>query len=132
LAAAVLAVYAGLTNNAGLVQWFTDSADGFSWGWQLQGEEFRLAMIVPEDHAGYGRSPGHRAARQEEARRHADFFTFGPAEDAGPVGPRRVEFGDYRPDFVYKYIPIPGITVGHAVELGIEYAQRIEKYGQSS
>jgi hypothetical protein len=116
---------ARLTNNLGLVEWFTRAADGLFWGWQLQGEQFRLAMIVPEDHPGNGRSPTHKAARHTEARKHPEMFTFDPINGAGPQGPQRLEFGDYRPAFVYRYVPIPGITIHQAINLGVEYAQRI-------
>lgn len=116
---------ARLTNNLGLVEWYIEAADGLLWGWQLQGEQFRLAMIVPEDHPGNGWSADHKAARHEEARKHPEMFTFDPIDGAGPEGPRRLEFGDYRPAFVYRYVPIPGITIQQAVDLGVEYAQRI-------
>ncbi|MER5660412.1 PD-(D/E)XK nuclease family protein [Streptomyces mirabilis] len=125
-------VHTNLTNGTGLVNWYTDSPHEFSWGWQLQGEQFRLAIVVNEDHPGYGRSAKHKAIRKEEARRHSDFFTFDSISGAGPVGPVRVEFGDYNPDFIYKYVTIPGITVAQAVDLGVEYAQRIEQLGSIS
>jgi hypothetical protein len=117
--------YAGFTRSTGLVAWFTDSGHGFIWGWQLQGEQFRLGIIVPEGHPGYGSAAKDKAARYEIARGYPEFFDFGSIEGAGPVGPKRGEFLNYKPDSVYKYVQIPGITVRHAIELGIEYACRI-------
>ncbi|MCX4612114.1 PD-(D/E)XK nuclease family protein [Streptomyces mirabilis] len=122
-----------LTNGTALIEWYTDSPRGFRWGWQLQGEQFRLAIVVEKGHPGHGSSAKHKGIRQEEARRHSDFFEFGSIKGAGPVGPvRNIEFCDYNPDFIYKYVPIPGITVGQAVDLGIEYVQRIEQLGSIS
>ncbi|MFF8992405.1 PD-(D/E)XK nuclease family protein [Streptomyces sp. NPDC014983] len=122
-----------LTNGTALVNWYTDSPRGFSWGWQLQGEQFRLAIVVEKGHPHYGRSARHKAVRQEEARKHSDFFTFGPIEGAGPVGPiRKIEFCDFNPDFTYKYVNISDLTIAQAVELGVEYARRIEQLGSES
>ncbi|MER6329249.1 hypothetical protein ABT298_07905 [Streptomyces sp. NPDC001034] len=125
-------VETNLTNGTALIDWYSDSPHGFEWGWQLQGEQFRLAMIVGKDHPGYGNSAKHRAVREEEARRHIDFYSFESIDGAGPVGPVRVEFGSYNPSFVYRYVEIPGITVGQAVDLGVEYAERIEQLGLTS
>lgn len=118
---------ARLTNNLGLVEWFTEAADGLFWGWQLQGEQFRLALIVPEGHPGHGKSAAHKAARQAEARQHPELFGFDPIDGAGAVGPQRLEFGDYQPCFVYRYVHIPGITIRQAVELGVAYTDRISR-----
>ena len=57
-----LDAYVNLTNGTGMVEWFTDSPRGFRWGWQLQGEQFRLAIIVPEAHPGYGKGAKYKAA----------------------------------------------------------------------
>jgi hypothetical protein len=124
--------YAGFTRATGLAAWFTDSPHGFLWGWQLQGEQFRLGIIVPKDHPGYGWDAKHEAARHEVARCHPGFFDFGSIEGAGPVGPKGNKFLNYRPDSVYKYVQIPGITIGRAIELGIECARRISQYEQNS
>ncbi len=122
-----LALEVNHSNGTGMVDWFTESPHGFRWGWQLQGEEFRLAIVVPESHPGYGKSAQHWAARQEEAHRHPDLFEFGPITGADAEGPTRggVRFGRFNPNFIYRYVRIPSITVGQAVELGIEHARRI-------
>ncbi|MEU6541626.1 hypothetical protein [Streptomyces sp. NPDC047000] len=122
----LVGAHTDLTNGTALVDWYADSPHGFEWGWQLQGEDFRLAIVVPEGHPGRGNSASHRAVREEEARRHFDFFTFGPIDGAGPVKPVRVEFGSYNPGFTYRYISIPGIEMGQAVELCMEHTRRIK------
>jgi hypothetical protein len=122
----VVGTHTDLTNGTALVDWYTDSPHGFAWGWQLQGEDFRLAIVVPEGHPGRGNSPKHRAVREEEARRHSDFYTFGSIDGAGPVKPVRVEFGSYNPGFTYRYVSIPGIRISRAIDLCIEHTRRIE------
>ena len=116
-----------LTNNTGLIDWFTEGPDGLKWGWQLQGHQFRLAIIVPEGHTGYGRREEHRAAREAEAAQRASFFNFDTLVELGlAASAKPTKFLRYNPDFVYQYVAVPGITVGQAVELGLYYTEEIQ------
>ncbi|MHA6758425.1 PDDEXK-like family protein [Streptacidiphilus sp. PAMC 29251] len=117
-----------LTNNTGLIDWFTKGPDGLTWGWQLQGHQFRLAIIVPEGHAGHGRRDEHQAAREAEAARRASFFNFDALVDLGlAASAKPTKFLRYNPNFVYQYIAVPGITVGQAVQLGLYYTQLLTR-----
>ncbi|MGH3375310.1 MAG: PD-(D/E)XK nuclease family protein [Actinoallomurus sp.] len=119
---------AGLSNTAGFVGGFIDSA-GPSLGWQLQQRQFRLAFVVPKGDPGHGRDEGAWRARYKHARRYADYFDFSAVRELVPTaGPERPEgqplgFQRFNPDFAYRYVPVPGITVGQAVELGVRYMQ---------
>ncbi|MEV7150489.1 hypothetical protein AB0O05_28800 [Streptomyces sp. NPDC093084] len=125
-------VETNLTNGTALASWYTESPHGFRWGWQLQGEQFRLAIVFPKGHRAHGSASRHKEMRREEARKHGDFFVFDSIFGAGPVGPvRGIEFGDYNPDFIYKYVNIPGITLEQGAEIGVEYAERIERLGSA-
>ena len=116
--------HAGLTRGTGLVDWFTGSPAGLRRGWQLQGEQFRLAIVVPPGHPGYGRDTKNRAAREEEAARQAGLFDFGSLPAAITTAPA-AGFRHYAPDFVYQYALVPGITVSQAIQAGSDYARRI-------
>jgi hypothetical protein len=125
LAARGVHAHVDLTRGTGLVDWFTGAHGGLRQGWQLQDEQFRLAIVVSRHHPGYGRDVKNRTAREEEAARQAGFFDFSslPAGHAAPAG----GFRHYAPDFVYQYVNVPGITVGQAVQAGSEYARRMAK-----
>lgn len=124
LAVPLAGVEAGMTRGEGLVQWFVYDEEGLWWGWQLQGEQFRLAIIVPKDHPGHGKSAAHRAVREQEAAAHPEFYTFGEIPGSEPQ--HGSGFLHYNPDFVYRYVKVPGITVGEVARIGLEHAERID------
>ena len=126
LAARGIPAHVDLTRGTGLIDWFTGGPDGLQRGWQLQGDQFRLAIVVPRHHPGYGRDAKNRRAREEEALRQAGFFDFSLLPAAIAAAPAH-GFRHYAPDFVYRYVPVAGITVGQAVQAGTEYAGRISK-----
>jgi hypothetical protein len=123
LALPLAGVEAGMTRGEGLVQWFACDDAGLRRGWQLQGEQFRLAVVVPKHHPGHGDGPAHRAAREQEAAENAELFAFGEIPGAQPQP--GTGFLHYKPGFVYRYVKVPGITFGEAVRLGTEHAARI-------
>lgn len=125
-------ISAGLSNGKGLVQ---GSIDGPRprLGWQLQQQQFRLALVVADHSPGHGRNEVAREARYAQAREHDAFFDFSAVRElissAGPERPLNVEgrpigFLRFDPNFTYRYVPVPGITVGQAIELGIRYTRR--------
>jgi hypothetical protein len=128
LAARGVTATVGLTRGTGLVEEFADGPDGLRWGWQLQGDQFRLTIIVPQRHPGHGRDRESRAAREQEAARHPGYFDFSAEAVSGRVTAGR--YCHYAPDSVYRYVRMPGITVEQAVQLGYEYSQRIPGHGQ--
>jgi hypothetical protein len=121
--------YVGLSNRTALIQSFAEGPEGITFGWQLQGPQFRLALIVPDGHPGDGTSKKHLEAQFAEARRWPGFFEFGPIEGGKPVVPADPgEFRRYNPNFLYRYVPVPQLTVGQAVELGTEYTARTARW----
>ena len=113
-------VKSSLTNALPLIEWFskTSRAPGARIGWQLQGNQFRLALIMP--HLS-GRTSSDRQARFEFAKLNEDLFDFSPLDQI--LGTQGVEvkplpkpnsplgFNRYDPDFVYRYKLTPRITV---------------------
>lgn len=78
-------------------------------GWQLQGGQFRLMVIVPAQTQLLG--PKKRVAREEYVEGHCqDYFQFDqlPGSEMA-LKPRSWENGKwngYNPDFVYRYWPV--------------------------
>ena len=126
-------VGAGLSNTTGIVQRFLPGPGGFQLGWQLQGQQFRLAVIVNGKARLAG--PGNRTKREELVEReYLDFFDFSAMALGRPGG----LLGDYRgakpwlgynPDFVYRYRPIvPSATWAECVELCFHFSRRTADY----
>ena len=122
-------VNAGFTRSKGLVEGFT-YGDYPRFGWQLQGEQFRLAMVVSESSRGYGKTEQSRTKRCAEADRHSAFFDFNHvrahATNAGPEQPhpgQEPRYRRYDPSFVYRYVRIPQISAGQAIDAGLDSAR---------
>jgi hypothetical protein len=130
ISAGRLTVKADLTNNTGLVEVFT--ADYPRSGCQLQGEDFRLAFETNPAHV-----PASEADLwpfvEQRARCHDGFFDFtavaeripGAGEPRPPlVSGRPMGFRHFKPSFVDRYVPVPGITAKQAKVLAAQYARR--------
>lgn len=110
-----------------LIEAFAPTADGDRVGWQLQGGQWRLA-VISGSHAG--RTGELRAARHTYvADRYGTWFDFAPVtEVVGPAAVPRAElagdFNRYDPDFVYRYRPVPRLTVAQLRELARQYQAR--------
>ena len=110
-----------------LIEAFVPTADGDRVGWQLQGGQWRLA-VISGSHAG--RTEELRAARHTYvADRYGTWFDFAPVtEVVGPAAVPRAElagdFNRYDPDFVYRYRPVPRLTVAQLRELARQYQAR--------
>lgn len=103
----------GLSNSIGLVSYYSRPlARGHQVGWQLQGDQFRLAAATRLDTRYSGR--GKRQAREDfVATEYADHFNFDALPDCAPyLGAHRArkEWLGYNPDFVYRYRPIVNDT----------------------
>lgn len=121
----------GFTRGQPLLAGFWAAADDVFVGWQYQGRQWRLAMILRSaDLHGRGRHP----ARERFALDHEDFFDF--ARVPGIVGRSESEllpksspsragtFNKYDPDFLYRYRVLPErVTVGDVVRLAVEFSQ---------
>ncbi len=87
-------------------------------GWQLQAAQWRRFLMAP-DLAGTG--PEAKAARTAYADAHyGDWFTFGPEQTHGPFpqGPQ-AGYNHYDPDFVYRYVKVPGLTVLELLDMAV-------------
>jgi hypothetical protein len=110
-----------------LIEAFTPAADGDRIGWQLQGGQWRLA-VVAGTHGG--RTDDVRAARHAYvADRYGSWFDFAPLVEV--VGPKPIpraeaggDFNRYDPDFVYRYRSVPRLTVTQLRELARRYQSR--------
>ncbi len=124
-AADTVTVTAGLTNALGLVEGFTRGRSP-AYGWQLQGNQWRLAIDYMHEPLK-GATPAHRERRKAAARQEFDWFNLEPVRaETGSRVPERPAAADYflryDPSFVYRYQPVPGLTVGQAIELGVQYS----------
>lgn len=97
-------------------------------GLALQHGQFRLAAIVPQGHAGYGRDDKARLARQAAARDHLSFFRFDAIPTADAIHPSDEAWLRYDPNFVYRRVPASAMTVDQVLAVGAEYAQRAKNY----
>ncbi len=129
-------VTAGLTNGVGIVESAIEVRDGgVAVGWQLQGEQFRLFMVLRAEGMS-GRTLDHRHRRETFARESGSWFNFevlreitGIEAEARPAATGAgLGFNKYDPDFVYRYLPSPGITVGQVIDAGVAYSQAVAAY----
>lgn len=116
-------VTVGFSRASALMQWYVADHDGLWWGWQFQGGQFRLVLIVPDDHVGYG-GKQHREIREATARQHRAFFDFGSFLAGRPEMPENPDaFCGYVPNFVYRYVSFPKATVAEITDLCLELSQ---------
>jgi len=86
-------------------------------GWQLQGSQFRRAVVYYEDSV-QGRGTDGRAAREALSRKHPEFFIL-PEALRGARGGKK-EFNHYAPAFVYVYANQPTMTIGQLKQAAME------------
>lgn len=135
------AVESGFTNDLPLNSWFApiDRAPSARAGWQLQNNQFRLAIITPHLE---GRSEAERQARYEFANANEDLFDFGYLDEilgtaASPTrpSPRRnspLGFNRFDPDFVYRYKEAPHLEVGQLEKAAVAVARRLGTPGNAN
>jgi hypothetical protein len=103
----------------------TEPPKGYSAGWQLQGDRWRLAMIFP---SLAGRTPEMRKAREMRARDFRAWLDFGPLErrlGLKPIPWESERFNRFDPDFVYLSRVVPSISIADVIDLGVEYARQL-------
>ncbi|WP_161925553.1 PD-(D/E)XK nuclease family protein [Gordonia crocea] len=83
-----------------------------SLGWQLQGNQFRRAVVF-RDSGLQGGSAIKRTKREDLSRQFSNLFEFPPGLPQEHAGKK--VFNHFAPDFVYQYVKVPGLTVS---ELG--------------
>jgi hypothetical protein len=105
-------VHSALSNATPLVEWFSSvhiDGEPLSVGWQLQGDQFRRAVVFSSD-TYTGRTVESRDRREAWSRAHPELFAFAGALAELPQGRR--EFNHFAPSFVYRYVKVPGMTIG--------------------
>lgn len=125
----------GLTNKQPLLAAFWRVREHVVVGWQAQGRQWRLAMILTAPDV-VGR--GSHAKRAAFAAEHADYFEFGPMYEllqcsevsCMPVTARTPPhgFNRYDPDFVYRYRLLPDVTVEQLVDLAVVYSKHAAEW----
>ena len=93
-------------------------------GWQLQGPQFRLAVITGQ--LGGRSNRGRREAYVSE--RYPHWFDFTLVERVAGIGTTlkavrggRWAFHGYDPDFVYRYCVVPDLTMSQVLDVGLGY-----------
>lgn len=125
-------INAGLTNGVGLVEAFVPVCDGVEAGWQLQGNDWRMAIRVTEGHSLHGRETTKIAGRARLAEQSGwatfDQSPFNQPPFAGLTpGPTRngaPTYGRFSPDFTYRYLRLPEISLREATTAGVEIIRR--------
>lgn len=127
-------VRTAMSRGQGIVEMFT-ACPGPGFGWQIQEGQFRLVYLTGTG-PGHGKGEERRAAREHEARAYGDYFRFDQARDLlGDTGPERpvvtvgkpLPFNGFAPDFVYRGIPAPDLTIEQVVGLGVTFAHEALK-----
>jgi len=109
----------GFTNGSPLLGARITLADGAQIGWQLQGEQWRRFLIVPEHLQG--KDEALKSLRIAYAdQNHSGWFRFSEEERLGRfAGAPSSDYKHYSPGFVYDYIRVPGMTVRQVVQFGV-------------
>lgn len=99
-------------------------------GWQLQASAWRRFLLVPEKLLGAQAKAG-RAAYAES--KHPGWFDFSREQELGPFTQMpKVGFNHYDPDFVYRYLKVPGLTVAELLQLSLRIAEHATGYRPGS
>ncbi len=126
---------AGFTKGQALIEWFRptpmldDSSEGWV-GWQVQGDDFRRAIRVPEALSGAGVLPERIAL----ASAHPEWFDYTGLDSilgtSGiPVRPKPSSagpfkgFNKYDPNFLYRAKKAVGLTIRQLVDATFAIAQ---------
>jgi len=122
-------VGSGFTNGTSLNEWFSSvsCAPDAKAGWQLQGDQFRLALITP---SLAGNAEKNISDRTEFGKKHENVFDFSNLDaHLGtaylPVQPIKRTFGHYNPDFIYRYKKVPHLTLRQLEAAALEVARTI-------
>ncbi|MBM9433089.1 PD-(D/E)XK nuclease family protein [Flaviflexus equikiangi] len=97
-------------------------------GWQYQGGQFRLCVVLPhlESH-----SEQARALREKFAHKHPELFSFEHLFEILNVSADQIRpdhrFGHFAPSFVYRYVKAPELTVSQLVEASQSTAYELQR-----
>ncbi|MDQ3766140.1 MAG: hypothetical protein M3346_02190, partial [Actinomycetota bacterium] len=128
-----LSTGSGFTNGHSSLGAFYDVGSEVLLGWQLQANQWRLAMILK---SLSGRGEQARAKREAYALQHEDWFEFDlvkqtlAARGHSKLKKGRRVFNHYDPDFIYRYHAPADLTVRDVVDLGVSYIRRAHALGE--
>lgn len=127
--------YSEMTRSQAAISWFSDvRVDGVSFraGWQYQGDQFRLALILPHLN---GRGDAAQLERSRFATQRADYLSFTVVDPALASEKRSVStndrgksdgvFNHFDPDFIYRYKKVPELTVQQLIDGATAFAKRV-------
>jgi len=122
-------VGAGLSNGSAFNEWFVAGPNGRRFGWQIQGGQFRLAVVTGPDDP---RARERREALVEDL--YASFFDFAVPDSLrdtiGRYADKKAWLG-YEPNFVYRFVPLtPGTTWDDLLALVEWFTGRIVSFAQ--
>jgi len=121
------AVGYNLTNAVPLVDWYGEARVAglhVYIGWQLQGVQFRRAVIYVDPHLD-SKSDQALQLREQASREHPEFFVFPGELPIRPSTRKRKEFNHYKPSFVYQWVATPGITVAQLLGAAREIQRNV-------
>ncbi len=123
------------TSGGPLIDAFVPFKGGNRVGWQYQGGQFRLAIVL-ESLAGRG--PDAKKRREVCARGYDGWFDFsrfhavlGTTDETTIPRRARDGFCHYDPTFVYRYRKPSSMTVGQLLDLGVVYVQAAREFAAS-
>jgi hypothetical protein len=117
-------VTTNMTNGQPLNDWFCPISDEWEAGWQVQGDQFRLAIRVKKDDDKL-RGVNAKAQREAFAERNEELFNFLNLDDTLGTRNKAVsKFCHYNPDFVYRYKKVPNLTVDQLEAAAVAIARR--------
>ena len=122
---------AGYTNTEPLVEAFVQLQNNDEIGWQLQGNQWRLAIRTAH-HVGEGENL--RQLRFEHVRQNYQaWFDFsaipdliGKSVDKVPTNEKKGIFNRYDPNFVYWHREIPDLTISEIKKLSEHYINQAQ------
>jgi hypothetical protein len=119
------------TKGSVLIEAFVTNDRGDRVGWQLQGGQWRLAVITS---VHTGRTDDLRALRHRYVAEHySGWFDFTPVTDAAgstaiPKAEVLGDFNRFNPDFAYRYRLVPGLAVAQLRALAASYQRRAAEF----
>lgn len=124
---------ADISHSQPLVGWrkhLTVEGHDIQAGWQYQEGQFRLCLVLP--HLA-GRSDEAKRAREAFAAAHPELFDFSPIHNLLNT-PRAAEIPatgvrHFSPDFVYRYVKAPGLTVAQLVHASLAIDEALTRRG---
>jgi hypothetical protein len=117
------------TRGTPLVEAFWMGPQGDGVGWQMQGDQWRLVMIL-DSLSGRGEQASDVRAAYAGMQSWFDFDPF--YEDLGvpaPPAPTKSGFNKYDPNFVYRYQKLPnGVTFEKLCYLALTYGDLAQRF----